>query len=343
MATSRRRLSFLPSADGNTADNQGIICSLCLAPHTQMSTPLSWKSIQAQDIALTRLHLTHESHVCRLCWDDISRLVKSPHMKPRWEKTGRKLNCCVPMCTSTSFSTTQIASGEEIAHILSCENLPHPTPLCKQHYHLVYDSLRSKQTHCCTCNSTIRSGRKCICPDPQRVQQYLEKNTGFEATIPENGRVCTPCYEAQLVILKEDTVSTDDDLRSLISELKESLLSIGNIKSEDDILNQATYGTAIYVGERQQCLLLPSVNETFSFVSELACASNLHVEGKFKGRWILSNLVVCLQHHLSYTCKVRKHGTLLYRSNGDLLVSLSHLVYKSRHARCDHDEKLRTS
>ena len=65
----------------------------------------------------------------------------------------------------------------------------------------------------------------------------------------------------------------------------------------------------------QQCLLLPSVNETFSsFVSELV---NQHVEGKVKGRWILSNLVVCLQHHLSYTCKVRKHGTLLYRSNGD--------------------------
>ena len=36
-------------------------------------------------------------------------------------------------------------------------------------------------------------------------------------------------------------------------------------------------------------------------------------------------------------------GTLLYRSNGDLLVSLSHVVYKSRHARCDHDEKSRTS
>ena len=58
-------------------------------------------------------------------------------------------------------------------------------------------------------------------------------------------RVCTPCYEAQLVILKEDTVSTDDDLRSLISEHKASLLSIGNIKSEDVILNQATYSTAV--------------------------------------------------------------------------------------------------
>ena len=61
------------------------------------------------------------------------------------------------------------------------------------------------------------------------------KNTGFEATIPENGRVCTPCYE-----VKEDTVSIDNDLRSLISELKARLLFIGNIKYEDDILNQAT-------------------------------------------------------------------------------------------------------
>ena len=117
MAASRWRLSFLPSADGNTADNQGIIMlPLSCSTHTNVNPSI----MEVQDIAL---HLTHESHVCRLCRDDISRLVKSPHIKPRWEKTGRKLNCCVPMCTSTSFSTTQIASGEEIAHILSCENL----------------------------------------------------------------------------------------------------------------------------------------------------------------------------------------------------------------------------
>ena len=40
-------------------------------------------------------------------------------------------------------------------------------------------------------------------------------------------------------------------------------------------------------------------------------------------RWILSNLNSTLQHHLSYCCKIRKHGTPLYRSNGDLLTSLT--------------------
>ena len=39
---------------------------------------------------------------------------------------------------------------------------------------------------------------------------------------------------------------------------------------------------------------------------------------------------MCLQHHLSYTCSVRKHGTLLYSSNGDLSF-ISHLLYKSTH------------
>ena len=84
-------------------------------------------------------------------------------------------------------------------------------------------------------------------------------------------------------------------------------------------------------------ILLPSVNETFSsFVSELV---NLHVEGKFKGRWILSNLVVCLQHHLSYTCKVRKHGALLYRSNGECIfhdIQLLPLYHSGSNARLVH-------
>ena len=36
-----------------------------------------------------------------------------------------------------------------------------------------------------------------------------------------------------------------------------------------------------------------------------------------------------LRHHLSYTCRIKKHGTLLYRSNGDLLTTISNVLYKS--------------
>ena len=47
-------------------------------------------------------------------------------------------------------------------------------------------------------------------------------------------------------------------------------------------------------------------------MSTLACRLNQDVEERGTARWLLSNLVVHLQHHISYTCSVRKHGTLLY-------------------------------
>ena len=64
-----------------------------------------------------------------------------------------KTNCFIRMCTNASFSTSKIATSEQIAHIFMCENVPY---LCKRHYHLVYDTSQSKQTHCCTCNSSLR-------------------------------------------------------------------------------------------------------------------------------------------------------------------------------------------
>ena len=201
MARSRRKLSFPPVENKVTDEGNIILCTLCSAPHAQLSAPTSWKNAQAQDVAIS-LHLTLQSPVCRPCRDNIGRLVKNPAVIPRWEKEGRMSNCCIPMCTNASFSTSKFATSEQIAHILMCEKVPYPAPLCKNHYHLVYDTLQSKQTHCCTCNSSLRNIRKRTCPDPKIIQQYLEQNTGFEGTIPDDGRVCASCYKAQLVICK---------------------------------------------------------------------------------------------------------------------------------------------
>lgn len=74
-------------------------------------------------------------------------------------------------------------------------------------------------------------------------------------------------------------------------------------------------------------------------MSVAACTSNLRVEKNVTARWLLSNLIVCLQHHINYTSRVRKHGTLLYRRNGNLLTSISHLLYKSAHENCDNEVK----
>ena len=110
-----------------------------------------------------------------------------------------------------------------------------------------------------------------------------------------------------MLILKEAPKSTDTDLQSLICELKACLPPIEIIKCADDIVNRAMYSTAIYVGEgllKQESFLLPSVHELFhAFAAEVAHMANLDFgesENLITASWLLSNLVVCLQHHLAY-------------------------------------------
>ena len=337
---SRRRLSFRgvteTSPTENTVTDGGNACSLCLAPHTQLSVPAAWKNTRARELALTDLQLTLQSAVCRLCRDDIGRLTRDANVTPRWEKQKREKKCCVDMCDNTCYSVSSVGTREQIACILKCELVPYPTPLCHQHYHYVYDTLQSKATRCCTCNATLRNARKRVCPDSETIQKYLMQNTGFEGTIPKEGRVCPACYKSHLVILKKQPPSCDTDLQLLINDIKASRQSLETLRNEDDVIKQALQDIAVYVAEkllRQECLLLPSVMQVFSsLVSKTALESHLCVQEKVTARWLLSNLIVYLQHHISYTCRIRKHGTLLYRSNGDLLTSISHLLHKHEKA-----------
>lgn len=44
-------------------------------------------------------------------------------------------------------------------------------------------------------------------------------------------------------------------------------------------------------------------------------------------RWLLSQLCSSLQHHLAYTCRVKKHTVILYRQ-GKELDALSHALFQ---------------
>ena len=51
-------------------------------------------------------------------------------------------------------------------------------------------------------------------------------------------------------------------------------------------------------------------------------------EDLFTSRWIQSNLTVHLQHHMTYSCRVRKYGTIIYRPHSDLILSLSQALWE---------------
>lgn len=80
---------------------------------------------------------------------------------------------------------------------------------------------------------------------------------------------------------------------------------------------------------QRNVLLLPTVHDIFSgYVDEMA--QGLTINKVVSSAWILSNLTVALGKNITYTFGTRKFGTIIYRSNSDLVPALSHALWKIR-------------
>ena len=100
--------------------------------------------------------------------------------------------------------------------VCSTETIPIPVPLCKHHYHMVYNETQPHQEHRVTCRTALRrhsSSQVRVCPQPTIIQDYLKEHTEFEDTIKESDKVCYTCYHSHLVIIAQKSqCSTDSDL-----------------------------------------------------------------------------------------------------------------------------------
>ena len=137
-------------------------------------------------------------------------------------------------CKQPSFSLTTIAINEGIHGINVMSLFPSPTPLCKSHYHIVYNTLQARQRNCRTCcrHFGLQQGHERPCPQPQVIQAYLHvcDHTDFEGDITECDCVCLTCCKSHLVVLSENKpISTEHDLMLIIdslTKLKTHLLKI---------------------------------------------------------------------------------------------------------------------
>ena len=266
--------------------------------------------------------------------------------------TGKD-KCCITLCSESVFAHGRLGSSEQMQGALeiaglqvSTDTIPVPTPLCKHHYHLVYNLLT--QTNCITCGISLRSATPSprYCPKPELIEKHLKDNTGFEGNIGAQDKVCFTCYKAHLAILQENkSISTDSELRQLVRTFSQQIPTTDVIVSVEDVLNAAIIKTTVLVGEEllsNHATLLPSVQDSFSrYVHEFLMATNLESEGGevnplVPSRWILSNLTANLKHHMSYTCRARKYGTLLYRTNSDLLSPLTQALWRLRNLSKPH-------
>ena len=200
---SRRKLSF-----GN---DDSPTCTLCNGHHTQFSTPSSWKSEDARRLVFS-LKVSANSPVCGACRKEVSSSLADQTYIPRWVKRLKDAcsTCSISLCKQNIFVSLKKATSEELNMTLASSGLqctttevPIPTPLCKHHYHLVYNMLQPTQTHCVTCDVSLRYSKTKLCPEPEIIKKYLHDNAGYDGDINEYDKICYACYRAHLVILKQ--------------------------------------------------------------------------------------------------------------------------------------------
>ena len=79
-------------------------------------------------------------------------------------------------------------------------------------------------------------------------------------------------------------------------------------------------------------MLLPTAHAFFYKIAQELMSkhdpSDDYTNISVTSRWILSNLTNSLGHHLNCACKIKKHGTITYRSNSDLFLALSKALHK---------------
>ena len=178
--------------------------------------------------------------------------------------------------------------------------------------------------------------------------------TGFNINIKPEDYICSTCYKLHLSILKgieENTNSPDSVLRDSIEIWRVKL-----VDTDTDELTRAVLITVIFVAEHilhQKAVLLPLASKYFreEYTASAGDSSsleeiNLEVGDssiQFSSRWLLHQLIIYLEPHMSYKCIHKKFGTILYRKGGDLLTALSWALGSSHANTCKTQEEQQQS
>ena len=143
-----------------SAVHKGRPCNPCLQGNfSKYVHPKSWKNDQL--LAILRayepsLNIQPDSCICRLCRDDINKIVDENFI-PRWKKRDQKKLCAVPKCANFSTKCTQMVNRSTLCTLLEiaeteldeCEGFP----LCSEHYGTLYRKIKPFNRNCKTCNS----------------------------------------------------------------------------------------------------------------------------------------------------------------------------------------------
>ena len=234
----------------------------------------------------------------------------------------------------------RLSSSTRILDLLGLPTAEHQhsdgVPLCPAHYRFIHRTLHEsdhtyKEIKCTVCSTVIKKNNIRHCPNPVIIEEHYRTHTDFTCSITTDDPICITCYKSHLMILQDKSVSRDEDLRELLGNLE------GRAQqqhSDTDVIEAAKIQLAITVGHallQQDVMLLPEAYRMFCSTSaRLSTARGIPTNSNLPTkRAIQSYLLSALGHHLSYTCKQRRTGILLYRTGGDLLITITKLLEKA--------------
>ena len=312
-------------------------CYLCHGK-VHLNTPSKWKNVEVYRY-ISSLDVPEDGVICQTCRRDVTRVLTDPSHTPRWLLTTSQ-TCCIDECKQVVFSSLQ-GQTESVLRGLGLKSkvspIPIPTPLCKHHYHMVYNKLYPVQRHCVTCGTALRrDSNPKLCPQPNLIQQHLFQHTNFEGTIKQQDKVCYTCYRSHLFIIQEEkTISKDSDLQSIIIKLSSNVHN--TVHTVEELVESSLKTITVAVAKellQGNALLLPDIQDMFSTAAtKLAhqLQEDIDIPKFISPQLILSTLTTNLQH-MKYTCKIKKFGTLIFRSGSDLSQPLSQALWKVRKA-----------
>ena len=336
-------------------------CVLCKENSLQYTHPVKWKDASLGKFLQSiqpDLNVPLDACICRKCRDNLSAGQKNPdNYHPRWA-TGHAQaivsTCEVSGCIEAACRQTKLASREEIQKYLQCPplaNLPNDkTSLCDMHYRLLHKRMNpaSYQLKCAVCSIAIRGSNYRnfrACAEPQLFQQHLIEHTDLEGQLTASDKVCFECYKHSLTVVrvakeKAIIISSNSDFYSLVDSIRDSIATPlpAHATDENKIIECALKMSAVDIGIlllNNRALTLISAYDIFQ--EKIQSLDTSCPEPVRTPRWLLGQLSLLLKHHLAYTCRVKKHGTMLYRQ-GRELDCLSHSLFalKNYENKTDH-------
>ena len=248
-----------------------------------------------------------------------------------------------PGCTTDHGKVFKalFAPVDEIKRVSGVSTESDTVMLCSLHYSHIYKYF-NQPLKCAFCNAIPKAGSTFThhSPDAQFVADYFNKiDNNFNVNLSPTDYLCLNCYKLHLSIVTAEAQSS-----SLADDI--DIWTLAQAEHSDDKLTNSVLDAVLFVGKNlleDKALLLSTVSSVFieSYTGEkiMNKHESIVIEMKnsvikFSNRWLLNELICYLNRYMLCKCVHKKCCTILYKRDGDIMVSLSWALGSAKQQNC---------